>query len=52
MKENSKFIVVVEFPDGSRKEYIAFSEDDIGIGKSFKAGKIVAYRQLSKKTVN
>ena len=52
MKESYKYIVVVEFPDGSRKEFIAFSEDDIGIGKSFKSGKIVAYRQLSKKTVN
>ena len=45
-----KYIVVVEFPDGTRKEYIAFDGDRVRKGYDFKGGKIISYRQLSKKS--
>jgi hypothetical protein len=50
MKEK-KFIVVVEFEDGTRQEYITYDENTVGKGMSFKGGKIVAVRKLTTKYV-
>lgn len=47
MKEK-KFIVVVEFEDGTRQEYISYDEK-VSRGMSFKGGKIVAVRKLTTK---
>jgi hypothetical protein len=49
MKEQEKYIVVVEFSDGSRKEFIVTGEENVGKGLSCNGGRIVAYRHLTKK---
>lgn len=49
MKKAEKYIVVVEFDDGTQQEYIAFDENNIGRGMSYKGGKIVAVRKLTSK---
>lgn len=51
MKEVKKYIVVVAFPDETRQEYIAYDEDTVGIGMSYKGGRIVAIRKLTTKYV-
>lgn len=48
MKEK-KFIVVVQFEDGTTQEYIAYDENTVGKGMSYKGGKIIAVRKLTTK---
>ena len=49
MKKTDKFIVVVEFEDGAKQEYIVFGEENANLGMSYKGGKIVAVRKLTVK---
>lgn len=51
MKDKPKYIVVVAFPDGTRQEFIAMNGEEVGMGLSYKGGRIVAYRKLSSKSV-
>jgi hypothetical protein len=49
MKEVTKYIVVVAFPDGTRQEYITLDKNSACIGFAYKGGRIVAVRKLSTK---
>ena len=49
MKEVTKYIVVVAFPDGTRQEYITLDKDSACMGLAYKGGRIVAVRKLSNK---
>ena len=49
MREEEKYIVVVEFDDGTQKEFVVTGEENVGRGLSCNGGRIVSYRHLSKK---
>lgn len=46
MKQEIKYLVVVEYLDGTRKEF--YCPESRCIGTMFGGGKVVACRQLSK----